>query len=134
MSDISYFPNFDGTMDSNVICDPRNADSLSDSSESSLSSRSSQYNSSQERKDKEEPVIPDDAHWKNKEYFRLPENVRNAIDMAEMKQKHTGFFYKLQTLNDKIFVYRSVFYNRMPEHQRIFMEKKKAKLEEKLRR
>ena len=54
--------------------------------------------------------------------------------MAEMKQKHTSFWYKLQTLNDKIFVYRSVFYNRMPEHQRIFMEKKRQRLEEKLRR
>jgi hypothetical protein len=59
-----------------------------------LSSRSS-YNSSEERKPKVEEVVPDDAHWKNKEYYRLPENVRNAIDMAEMKQKHTGFFYKL---------------------------------------
>lgn len=134
MSDISYFPNFDGTQDSNLVYGARNADSLSESEDSDLSSRSSQYGSSQEGKPKEEPVIPDDAHWKNKEYYRLPENVRNAIDMAEMKQKHTGFFYKLQTLNDKIFVYRSVFYNRMPEHQRIFMEKKKAKLEEKLRR
>lgn len=70
-------------------------------------------------------AVPDDAHWKNKEYYRLPENVRNAIDIAEMKQKHTSFFNKLQTLNDKILVFRSVFYNRMPEYQRIFMEKKR---------
>lgn len=132
MSDISYFPNFDGTVDSNVICANQTGQSSSDD-DSSLSSRSS-YHSSQEGKQKDEPVVPDDAYWKNKEYYRLPENVRNAIDVAEMKQKHTSFFYKLQTLNDKIFVYRSVFYNRMPEHQRIFMEKKKAALEEKLRK
>ena len=33
--------------------------------------------------------------WKNKEYYRLPENVRNAIDIAKMKSPHSEFWYKL---------------------------------------
>lgn len=39
--------------------------------------------------------VPDNAHWKDKTYYRLPENVRNAVDIAEMKTKHSQFYYKL---------------------------------------
>ena len=44
----------------------------------------------------------------------MPPNVRNAIDIAEMKKKHSAFFYKLETLNDKIFVFRELYYSKMP--------------------
>jgi hypothetical protein len=50
-----------------------------------------------------------------------------------MKSKHTQFWYRLQTLNDKIFVFRSVFYGRMPSYQKAFYEKKQRALEEKLK-
>lgn len=38
----------------------------------------------------------------------------------------------METLNDKIFVFRELYYKKMPEHQRIFMEKKRLELERKL--
>jgi len=53
-------------------------------------------------------------YWRNEGYWRLPENVRNAIDIAKMKSKHSEFWYKLEILNDKIFIFRSMFYSRMP--------------------
>ena len=34
-------------------------------------------------------VMPDNAYWKDSMYYRLPENVRNAVDNAEMKSKHS---------------------------------------------
>ena len=49
-----------------------------------------------------------------------------------MKQKHSEFYYKLQTLNDKIYVFRTHFYTKMPAYQRAFLEKKQKKLEERL--
>lgn len=65
-----------------------------------------------------------DTSYKNEAYWQLPENVRNAIDLAKMKSQHSEFYYRLQTLNDKILVFRSIFYNRMPSYQRAFLEKK----------
>ena len=52
--------------------------------------------------------------------------------MAKKKSKHSEFYYKLQTMNDKISVYRSMFYNKMPAHQKLFLEKKQEALEKKL--
>ena len=70
--------------------------------------------------------------YKNKAYWNLPENVRNAIDLAKMKQKHSEFYYRLQAVNDKIYVFRSHFYTKMPAFQRAFIEKEQKKLEKKL--
>jgi hypothetical protein len=33
--------------------------------------------------------------WKGKDYWMLPENVQNAIDIAKNKQPHSQFYYKL---------------------------------------
>ena len=78
----------------------------------------------------------DDEHnkyaYRTESYWNLPENVRNAIDVAQMKAKHSDFYYRLQTLNDKILVFRSIFYNKMPHYQKVFLEKKRKELEEKL--
>ena len=52
--------------------------------------------------------------------------------MAKKKSKHSEFFYRLQTMNDKILIYRSMFYNKMPAHQKQFLEKKQEALEKKL--
>lgn len=29
------------------------------------------------------------CYWRSKQYWKLPENVRNAVDIAHMKQKHS---------------------------------------------
>lgn len=95
----------------------------------SASSFSKSSHSSQPRP---EPIIPDNANWKDEQYYRLPKNVKNAIDVAEMKSRpnHSKFYHKLQNLNNKIDVYRSAFYSRQPEYERIFLEKNRARLEE----
>ena len=59
---------------------------------------------------------PLDDSYKNKSYWNLPENVRNAIDVAKSKSRHSEFYYKLQNLNDKIYVFRSIFYNKVPSY------------------
>jgi hypothetical protein len=62
--------------------------------------------------------VPNDGHWKNSQYWSLPENVRNAIDVAQMKKKHSDFYYQLRLLNDKIHVFTSIFYNKVPKYQK----------------
>jgi len=72
--------------------------------------------------------------WRDENYWRLPENVRHAIDVAKMKSKHSEFWYKLQTLNDKIFIFRSIFYTKMPSYQRHYINKKQKQLEEEMQK
>lgn len=62
--------------------------------------------------------------WKDSHYYALPENVRNAIDISNIKSKHSQFYYRLQNLNDKIFVFNSLFYQNLPNFERVFMKKK----------
>lgn len=112
---MQYFPPYDGTQDSKRYGNPEDDDE----------------NSEQEDESSNGPC--NHAYWRTAAYWRLPENVRNAIDIAKMKSKHSEFWYRLQTLNDKIFVYRSVFYSKMPAYQKAFIEKKQAALEIKLK-
>ena len=70
--------------------------------------------------------------WKNEQYWQLPENVRNAIDVAKMKKKHSDFYYRLRLLNDKIHIYTHMFYSKVPNYQKNWYELKKKILEEKL--
>lgn len=72
-----------------------------------------------------------DLSYQNSQYWALPKNVRTAIDNAKQKSQHSEFFYKLQDLNDKIIIYRSIFYNKLPFHQELFRLKKEK--EEKIK-
>lgn len=55
--------------------------------------------------------------YKNKAYWALPENVRNAIDLSKKKSKHSDFYYKMASLNDKIAVYKKIFYTSAPKYE-----------------
>ena len=55
--------------------------------------------------------------YKNKAYWALPENVRNAIDLSKKKSKHSDFYYKMASLNDKISVYKKIFYTSAPKYE-----------------
>ena len=73
---LQFFPNFDGTQDSNNFEDH--------DSENQNGNETSEIDLEQDPK-----------QWRNAAYWRLPENVRHAIDVAKMKQKHSEFFYRL---------------------------------------
>ena len=51
-----------------------------------------------------------------------------------MKKKHSDFYYRLRLLNDKIHIYTSIFYSKVPKYQQRWYEVKKKILEEKLYR
>ena len=72
--------------------------------------------------------------WRNSQYWALPENVRNAIDVAQMKKKHSNFYYRLRLLNDKIAVFTSIFYNNVPKYQQKWYQQKQKMLQEQLQR
>jgi hypothetical protein len=61
---------------------------------------------------------PDAAiNYKNEAYWALPENVRQAIDTAKKKSKHSDFYNRLRSLNDKIGVYKKIFYTKTPKYE-----------------
>ena len=73
------------------------------------------------------PVVD---QWKTKKYWNLPENVRAAIDLSEMKRQHSQFWYKLQEVNDKIYVFREMFYSKQTRFEKQYYshkEKEKQK-------
>jgi|APSaa5957512535_1039671.scaffolds.fasta_scaffold32902_3 hypothetical protein len=57
-----------------------------------------------------------EGSWKDQNYWALPENVRSAIDVANLKKKHSDFYYRLRVLNEKIHVFTDVFYDKMPNY------------------
>jgi hypothetical protein len=57
------------------------------------------------------PIDNQTEEYKNSAYWALPENVRHAIDLSKKKSKHSDFYNKLSELNDKIKVYKKVFYS-----------------------
>jgi hypothetical protein len=65
------------------------------------------------------------VNYKNSAYWALPENVRHAIDCARKKSKHSDFYNRLRSLNDKIGVYKKVFYTKTPKYEKVFMERKR---------
>ena len=40
------------------------------------------------------------------------------------KSKHSDFYYKLQHLNEKIVLYKKLFYGKIPSYQKSYMMKK----------
>ena len=69
-------------------------------------------------------------NYKNSAYWALPDNVRHAIDCARKKSKHSDFYNRLRSLNDKIGVYKKVFYTKTPNYEKVFMDRKRQRLEE----
>ena len=57
-------------------------------------------------------------NYKNSHYWSLPENVRQAIDTAKRNTKHSDFYGRLRSLNDKIGVYKTLFYTKAPAFER----------------
>ncbi|CAI2387298.1 unnamed protein product [Moneuplotes crassus] len=51
----------------------------------------------------------------NDYYGKMDFNVRNAINLRKEKDNKSDFYYKLQTLNDRISVYKELFLNSEPK-------------------
>ena len=55
------------------------------------------------------------------QYNSLPANVRHAIDVGKQKAKHSEFYYRLKGLNERIYTYKGIFYDKVPAYQRSYM-------------
>jgi hypothetical protein len=73
-------------------------------------------------------------NYKNEAYWALPENVRQAIDTAKKKSKHSDFYNRLRSLNDKIGVYKKIFYTKTPKYEQVYQERKRKRLEALMRK
>ena len=92
--------------------------SQKDLNNASLGDASSELDDSSDADDKTDP-----SFWrKDGNYTTLPENVRAAIDLSLDKSKHSDFYYKLRGLNERIKVFKSAFYNKVPYYQRVKMK------------
>jgi hypothetical protein len=92
----------------------------------SVSSKSSSVNSSQkDNKDDPNFFIRDES------FMRLPPAVQKVVEHSYLKSKHSDFYYKLSDLTNKIILYKRLFYNKVPDYQVQFMEKKIKDLEQK---
>ena len=59
----------------------------------------------------------------------MPENVRNAVDIANMKKKHSEFWYKLSNMSDKVYVYNQLFNHKRPLFEKAFHQRKQEQKE-----
>jgi len=66
--------------------------------------------------------------YQNAAYWSLPDNVRHAIDLSKHKSKHTDFYNALSNLNEKISLYKIVFYSKKTKHEQAFIEKERRNL------
>ena len=73
----------------------------------------------------QEPRTPD---WQDEAYWRLPEKVRQAIDGAKQKSAHSEFYYRLQLMNDKVFVYKQCYTNQLPKFEKTYQKKKREEM------
>ena len=53
---------------------------------------------------------------KGAHYNSLPANVRHAIDVGKQKAKHSEFYYRLKGLNERIYTYNGIFYDKVPAY------------------
>ena len=77
-------------------------------------------------------VSDDQNHkpYRDKLYWALPENVRHAVDIAN--PDGTEFYSQLCQMNDKIGIYKRVFYSKQPKFEKVFNQKKKKELEDQM--
>jgi hypothetical protein len=63
--------------------------------------------------DKDDPnFFPKDLN-----YYKLPKNVRLAIENGKVKAKHSDFYYRLTDLSMKIDIYNKFFRTNLPSYQ-----------------
>ena len=62
----------------------------------------------------------------------MPEKVRRVIDQNNLDWPGE-FLQKLNILNDKIYVYKNLFYDNLPTHERNFLEQDQRRAERKLK-
>lgn len=70
--------------------------------------------------------------YKDANYWSLPENVRKALDLAKRNSSQSDFSKQLTQMNNKIGIYKNVFYTNQPIFEKQFHHRKRAHLEKQL--
>ena len=69
-----------------------------------------------------------DMSYRNESYWALPESVREIVDQSKRKNAHSEFYHALKKLNERILIFRIVFYTKKPKFETEWIEAKKRKL------
>jgi len=70
-----------------------------------------------------------DMSYRNESYWALPEPVREIVDQSKRKNAHSEFYHALKKLNERILIFRIVFYTKKPKFETEWLEAKKKKLQ-----
>ena len=62
--------------------------------------------------DDDVPEYKRDLSYRTADFWALPENVRSAIEISKRKQSHSEFYSALNTLYERILIFRVLFYSR----------------------
>ena len=73
-----------------------------------------------------------DMTYQNESYWKLPLNVRDAVDKAKLKNQKSEFYYKLKDLKRNIKKYQGLFKSKFQTHHIAFLKRKAAEIEVKL--
>lgn len=58
-------------------------------------------------------VMPRVIHPSDSKANSLPRKVLDAIERDKQTKNHSDFYYRLERVNEKIRIFRSVFYDRL---------------------
>lgn len=74
--------------------------------------------------------------YQDEAYWKLPENVRHAVDLSKRKSKRSDFCKQLTVLNGKVDLYKALFYSKVPVFEETYQErqrKKKLEIKQKMK-
>ena len=77
------------------------------------------------KNEEENKPIKRDLSYRTEEFYKLPENVRNAIEISKKNEIHSDFYQALSNLNERILIFKILFCQKKPLHEVKFIEKKK---------
>ena len=59
--------------------------------------------------------------WKKTDLYKsMGHNVRSAIEKTLRRQKHSDFYYKLNDLCSKVYMYNETYSGRLPFYEKAF--------------
>ena len=67
------------------------------------------------------PEMKRDLSYRTEKFWKLPENVRNAIELSKRKESHSDFYSALSTLNERILIFRILFYQKKPTQEEQYL-------------
>ena len=67
---------------------------------------------------KKKPLFEFEGKYEDDKQYFDDDNVNNAVELRENRQRHSDFFFKLHELKERIDVYNAVYRSKIPRYLR----------------